>query len=110
MGHSDYDAWKTGWYEASKESDPDAENNDDESVTLSAQDWNDLKVSFLAITKQLYSKDQLNTSKLEDHLGWMAYELGLTLPVEEIKIERKKEKPSNLFMFVADLSRKSVNL
>lgn len=110
MGNFDYDGWKTGWYEASREVDPDAEYSEQKDVVLSATEWRDLKSSFENLIDQLYYKKEIDTEKVSEELDWMAMEFKIKKPVEAPSIERKKEKPSNLFMFVADLSRKSATL
>lgn len=83
----DYDGWKTGWYEAAYERDPDAEYT----TTKTVNDAKYIREALQAIVDQVYGASKLDVARLDDDLHWLASELGMKVPDNQPTIERKKQ-------------------
>lgn len=86
-------------------------DEEDESIVFHKKSWEiphykDVKESFSEIVKLLYTKEALDTAKLDDMLSYLAEELDVKKPSDTLCIERKRESPNTFYVSLgADLAR-----
>jgi len=84
----DYDSWKTGWYDAAYERDPDAEYTSPNKVN---NDIKYFKEALQVIVNQVYGDCKLDIARLDDDIHWLASEFGVKVPDGQPNVERKRQ-------------------
>lgn len=72
LNFRDYDAWKQGWHDASRERDP-GEEVSHVCRAKSQNDWDLIQEAFVDLVKLI--KTNPDEGQINNHIDWLAHEL-----------------------------------